>query len=214
MKIIYRHKFLTMNYKKTYEVKSDLGCEFLKVLLNNTKENNEVELFLYEDVFKDLVNGKINESFIRKLIDDEEHGDKIPYTTTYLYEALLYFGCNLFNKIAIKDVFCRLYMLEQTSIEHVDNYTVKWYDWAYDGTNILLRKLRTNFFVETGRVGHLFYTQTIYYPPIYTIERSCENVNKTTQKYSKIHQALEWKICHDIQMYMTEQLKMEDILQN
>lgn len=81
MKIVYGYN--------EYELKSDLNCIYLRVLLTETKENDRVELFLYEDVFKDLYNKKLK---IKK------------YDLIYLYKALAYFGSDILTKIILKQI--------------------------------------------------------------------------------------------------------------
>lgn len=75
MKIIYNQEnFLCFSRAPhIYEVKSDLDCVFLKTIL----KNDTVELNMYEDVFKDLLNDSLN---FKK------------YDPDYLYNALEYFG--------------------------------------------------------------------------------------------------------------------------
>lgn len=79
MKVIYNQENFLCCSKRPhiYELKSDLECVYLHTLLNDCKENDEIELSMYENVFSDLLNDTLNFS---------------KYDPDYLYNALEYFG--------------------------------------------------------------------------------------------------------------------------
>lgn len=108
MKIVYG--------QNEYELKNDLNCAYLKVLLNETKENDRVELTMYEDVFKDLYNKKLK---IKK------------YDTIYLRQALAYFGSDILCNIIFKQIKGKIDKI----FEYVENSNCKVY-FEFDKKNM------------------------------------------------------------------------------
>lgn len=112
---------MNVNYlssNKTYFISNDLNCAFFKALF---EENiKEVELTLFEDVFKNLYNNTLN-------FDD--------YNSNYLYNALSYFGSSkekdFINHLKYKIYYDSAKELQEPYVNFIEENMKEFHNYAY-----------------------------------------------------------------------------------